>query len=170
MERIAVPWLTGLSGAGKSTIAQLVRERLLAAGRPCTILDGDALRAGLCRDLGFSEADRRENMRRVAELAVLFAQAGVIPIVALISPYRADRAAARARIGAGFLEVFVDTPIAECRRRDVKGLYARADAGMLPQFTGVGAPYEPPEAPELRLDTTAEPAGALAARVVARSI
>jgi bifunctional enzyme CysN/CysC len=167
-QRPVVLWFTGLSGAGKSTIANLVEQRLHALGRHTAMLDGDNLRHGLCRDLGFSEADRIENIRRAAEAARLLADAGLIVLASFISPYRADRAAARALFGAGeFIEVFVDTPVAECRRRDPKGLYARADAGELRQFTGVDSPYEPPEAPELRLDAASIPAAELAARVVA---
>jgi bifunctional enzyme CysN/CysC len=150
----ALIWFTGLSGAGKSTIADLVEQRLHAEGRHVFLLDGDALRTGLNRDLGFGEGDRVENIRRAAEVGRLMCEAGLIVLACFISPYRADRAAARERFEEGmFLEVFVDTPVEECRRRDPKGLYRRADAGEIRNFTGVSAPYEPPEAPELRLDT-----------------
>jgi bifunctional enzyme CysN/CysC len=150
----ALIWFTGLSGAGKSTIADLVEQRLNAEGRHVFLLDGDALRTGLNRDLGFGEGDRVENIRRAAEVGRLMCEAGLIVLACFISPYRADRAAARERFEEGmFLEVFVDTPVEECRRRDPKGLYRRADAGEIRNFTGVSAPYEPPEAPELRLDT-----------------
>jgi bifunctional enzyme CysN/CysC len=166
-QRPAALWFTGLSGAGKSTIANLVDRRLHALGHHTYVLDGDNVRHGLNRDLGFSEADRVENIRRAAEAARLMVDAGLIVLVSFISPYRSDRDAARERFDAGeFMEVFVDTPIAECRRRDPKGLYARADAGQIRNFTGVDAPYEAPAAPELRLLTTEADAEALADRVV----
>ena len=166
-QKPTVLWFTGLSGSGKSTIANLVALRLHALGRHTSIVDGDNLRHGLNRDLGFSEADRVENIRRAAEAARLLADAGLIVIASFISPYRSDRAFARERMEAGeFLEVFVDTPVAECRRRDPKGLYKRADAGLIRNFTGVDAPYEPPTAPELHLATAAATAEALADLVV----
>ena len=153
-QRPAVLWFTGLSGAGKSTIANLVERRLHAMGRHTYVLDGDNLRHGLNRDLGFSEADRAENVRRASEVAALLADAGLIVIASLISPYRTERARARARLPEGeFIEVFVDASVDECRRRDPKGLYQKADAGLLPGFTGVDAPYEAPEDPELHLRT-----------------
>ncbi len=149
-----VIWLTGLSGAGKSTISALLDRRLHALGRPVAVLDGDNLRHGLNADLGFSDADRSENIRRVGEVASLMADAGLIAIVSLISPFARDRARAREAVGTErFLEIFVDAPIDVCRQRDPKGMYARADAGNLPRFTGVGAGYEAPEAPELHLRT-----------------
>jgi len=167
-QRPAVLWFTGLSGAGKSTIANLVERRLHALGRHTYVLDGDNLRHGLNRDLGFSEADRAENVRRASEVAALFADAGLIVIASLISPYRAERARARARLPEGeFLEVFVDASVDECRRRDPKGLYQKADAGLLPGFTGVDAPYEAPEAPELHLRTADASPEELAEYVVA---
>ncbi len=167
----AVLWFTGLSGSGKSTVANLVEQRLHALGRHTYLLDGDRLRHGLNRDLGFSETDRAENVRRISEVAGLFADAGLIVLVSAISPYRADRARARevARTAAGegaFLEVFVDAPIEECRRRDPKGLYRKADAGLIRGFTGIDAPYETPEAPELRLPTAEATAEQLAGQVV----
>jgi bifunctional enzyme CysN/CysC len=166
-QRPAVLWFTGLSGAGKSTIADLVDRKLHALGHHTYILDGDNVRHGLNRDLGFSEADRVENIRRAAEAARLMVDAGLIVMVSFISPYRSDRDAARERFEAGeFIEVFVDTPIDECRRRDPKGLYARADAGKIRNFTGVDAPYEAPAAPELRLRTAEASAEALAERVI----
>jgi bifunctional enzyme CysN/CysC len=167
-QRPAVLWFTGLSGAGKSTIANMVERRLHALGRHTYTLDGDNLRHGLNQDLGFSEADRAENVRRVSEVAALFADAGLIVIASLISPYRAERARARQRLPEDeFIEVFVDTPVDECRRRDPKGLYQKADAGLIRGLTGVDAPYEPPEAPELHLRTADAPAEDLAERIVA---
>jgi adenylyl-sulfate kinase len=147
-------WLTGLSGAGKSTIANALEERLHAAGRHTMLVDGDELRGGLNRDLGFGAADRAESVRRAAEVARLMVEAGLIVVVGLISPFRADRAAARARFAPGaFVEVFVDAPLAVCEDRDPKGLYRRARRGELAAFTGIDSPYEVPEAPELRLAT-----------------
>ncbi len=147
-------WLTGLSGAGKSTLSRLLDEALRQRGVPCSVLDGDVLRTGLCRDLGFSEDDRRENIRRVAEVARLMNAAGVTVIGALISPLVRDRAMAREIIGpARFLEVHVATPLAVCEARDPKGLYRKARAGELRGFTGIDASYEAPAAPDLRLDT-----------------
>jgi len=164
----AVLWLTGLSGAGKSTIANLVERRLHALGRHTYTLDGDNLRHGLNQDLGFSEADRAENVRRASEVAALFADAGLIVIASLISPYRAERERARQRVPEGeFIEVFIDTPIDECRRRDPKGLYQKADAGLIRGFTGIDAPYELPEAPELHLRTTEASPEDMAERIVA---
>ena len=164
----AVLWFTGLSGSGKSTIANLVERRLHALGRHTYTLDGDNLRHGLNHDLGFSEADRAENVRRVSEVAALFADAGLIVIASLISPYRAERGRARERLPKGeFIEVFIDAPVDECRRRDPKGLYQKADAGLIHGFTGIDAPYEPPEAPELHLRTTEASAEDLAERIVA---
>ena len=150
----ATVWFTGLSGAGKSTAAAAVEAHLLAAGRFAYRLDGDNLRHGVCSDLGFSRDDRAENARRVAELALLFADAGSVALVCLVSPYAADRRHARElhqQAGLDFIEVFVNTSIAECARRDVKGLYAQARRGTLANLTGVGAPYEIPEAPDVEL-------------------
>jgi len=165
----AVVWFTGLSGAGKSAIADAVQRQLHAEGRATYALDGDNVRHGLNRDLGFTEADRVENIRRATEVAGLMADAGLIVLVSFISPYRTDRALARERTraaGLTFIEAFVDTPIEECRRRDVKGLYARADRGELANFTGVSAPYEAPLEPELVLPTLQSDAETLATRVV----
>ena len=146
-------WLTGLSGAGKTSIALALAQRLRAQGRAVAVLDGDQLRHGLNRDLGFTPEDRHENIRRTAEVARLMNEAGLTVIAAFISPYRADRAMAAAIIGAGqFIEVHVSTPLAVCEARDVKGLYAKARAGQLAQFTGVSAPYEAPLAAALTLD------------------
>lgn len=149
-----VVWLTGLSGSGKTTIARALEMQLRQSGRAVCVLDGDCLRRGLCSDLGFAPEDRQENIRRVGEVARLFADAGMICIVALISPYRGDRDRARAAAPAGrFIEVFINAPLAVCESRDPKGLYARARAGELKDFTGVSAPYEPPPAPEIELRT-----------------
>ena len=166
-QRPAVLWFTGLSGAGKSTIANLVENRLHTLGRHTILLDGDNVRHGLNRDLGFSEADRVENIRRVAEVARLCVDAGLIVLVSFISPYRAERLLARERVAENeFLEVYVDTPVDECRRRDPKGLYAKADAGQIRNFTGVDAPYEAPLSPEVHLTTIDAPPEALADQVV----
>ena len=152
--RPAILWFTGLSGAGKSTIANLLETRLHAAGAHTYLLDGDNIRHGLNRDLGFTDADRVENIRRVAEVAKLFADAGLIVLVSFISPFRAERQMARELVEPGiFHEVFVDTPIEVCRSRDPKGLYRKADAGQIRNFTGIDSPYEPPENPEFWLRT-----------------
>ncbi len=150
--RGATVWLTGLPASGKSTLAAQVEARLLAHGRPAYLLDGDNLRHGLCGDLGFSAAERAENVRRAAQAARLLADAGTVALVSLVSPYAADRARARAihaEDGLPFLEVWVDTPLAECERRDPKGLYGRARRGELRGMTGIDGPYEPPAAPEV---------------------
>jgi adenylyl-sulfate kinase len=150
--RGATVWMTGLPASGKSTVAAAVEARLVGEGRSAYVLDGDNLRHGLNGDLGFAAADRAENVRRTAEVAALMADAGVVVLVALVSPYRADREAARAvhaRLELPFLEVYVATSLEECERRDPKGLYARARAGELQHLTGVDDPYEPPEAPEV---------------------
>ncbi len=153
-QRPAVFWFTGLSGSGKSTIANLLEKKLHAAGRHTYLLDGDNVRHGLNRDLGFTDADRVENIRRVAEVAKLMADAGLIVIVSFISPFKAERRMARELMAGGeFIEVFVDTPFEECARRDPKGLYARALKGEIRNFTGVDSPYEAPENPEIRLET-----------------
>jgi adenylyl-sulfate kinase len=147
-------WLTGLSAAGKSTLAFALERVLIDQGRACYVLDGDNLRHGLNRNLGFSAADRAENIRRVAEVARLMNDAGLIVITAFISPYRADRAAARAIIGPDcFREVYVSTSLAVCESRDPKGLYSKARAGKVAEFTGISSPYEPPESPALVIDT-----------------
>lgn len=150
-------WFTGLSGAGKSTVANLLEKHLHAQGRHTYLLDGDNIRHGLNRDLGFTETDRVENIRRVAEVAHLMVDAGLIVLVAFISPFRAERRMARELFAPGeFLEVFVDTPLAECERRDAKGLYAKARRGELKNFTGIDSPYEAPHAPDVHLHTGAE--------------
>ena len=153
-QRPCVLWMTGLSGAGKSTVADRVEQKLHARGRRTYLLDGDNVRLGLNRDLGFTERDRVENVRRVAEVAKLMADAGLIVIVSFISPFRSERSMARDLMEEGeFLEIFVDAPLAVCEARDPKGLYAKVRRGDLVNFTGIDSPYEPPEAPELRIDT-----------------
>jgi bifunctional enzyme CysN/CysC len=148
-------WFTGLSASGKSTIANLLEKRLFALGRHTYLLDGDNIRHGLNRDLGFTEADRVENIRRVTEVARLLVDSGLVVIVSFISPYRAERRSARSRFESGeFVEVFVDTPLEECERRDPKGLYAKARRGELANFTGIDSEYERPDFPEIHLNTT----------------
>lgn len=162
-----VVWLTGLSGSGKSTVAHALEKRLIEAGHLAFVLDGDNVRDGLNRDLGFSAGDREENIRRIGEVAALFADAGVIALVSFISPYRADRQRARQAAGdTRFLEVFLDTPLAVCEERDPKGLYRRARAGQLAEFTGVSAPYETPDAAELVIDTATTGVEAAVERVL----
>lgn len=166
-QRPRVVWFTGLSGAGKSTISNLVDRQLTDLGRHCCLLDGDDVRTGLCSDLGFSHADRTENIRRVSEVARLMVGAGLIVLVAFISPYRADRARARSLVGDDqFIEVYVDAPLELVEQRDVKGLYRRARSGRLPGFTGIDSPYEAPERPEIHVDTTTVSAEAAAQRIV----
>ena len=148
-------WLTGLSGAGKSTLAMALERRLFEAGFQVYALDGDNMRGGLSADLGFAPDDRAENIRRIGEVAALMADAGLIAIAAFISPYRADRARARRAADGRFVEVHVRADLATCEARDPKGLYARARAGEIADFTGISAPYEVPEAPELVVDTAA---------------
>ncbi|GKX58962.1 adenylyl-sulfate kinase [Leminorella grimontii] len=163
----ALVWLTGLSGSGKSTIAGALEQALHQLRVRTYLLDGDNLRHGLCRDLGFSERDRQENIRRVGEAAALMVDAGLVAIAAFISPYRSDRAEIAERLPEGrFIEVFVDTPLEECERRDPKGLYQRARRGEIPQFTGIDLPYEPPLAPAAHLDGQG-PVEALVAQLVA---
>jgi bifunctional enzyme CysN/CysC len=170
-QKAAVLWFTGLSGAGKSTIANLVEKKLLSLGRHTVLLDGDNVRHGLSRDLGFTEADRVENIRRVAEVAKLMTDAGLIVLVSFISPFRAERQLARELIAQGeFFEIHIDTPLDEAERRDVKGLYKKARAGQLKNFTGIDSPYEPPEAPEIRIDTTKMDAASAAALIVAQLV
>ena len=156
-QRAAVLWFTGLSGAGKSTIADLAEKKLLVGGRHTMLLDGDNVRHGLNRDLGFTDADRVENIRRVGEVAKLMTEAGLIVLCSFISPFRAERQMVRELIQpTEFIEIFVDTPLDECIRRDPKGLYAKARAGRLEHFTGLDSPYEPPESPELHVTTVGE--------------
>ncbi len=168
-QRGCVLWLTGLSGSGKSTIARALEQRLLQDGHAAYVLDGDNIRHGLNADLDFSPAARKENIRRVAEIAALLADAGLIAITAFISPYQADRQRARGIITAStapataprpshpFFEIFVNTPLAVCEQRDPKTLYARARAGLIPDFTGISAPFEAPESPDLELHTESTP-------------
>lgn len=151
----ALFWFTGLSGSGKSTLAHLVEERLFGMGWYTYVLDADNLRAGLNGDLGFSEAERRENVRRVAEVARLFTDAGIVVLAALISPFREDRDRVRALFAPGeFIEIFVKCPLEVCEARDPKGLYRKARGGEIPDFTGIDSPYEEPRNPELMIDTS----------------
>ena len=163
-------WMTGLSGSGKSTLAYLAEEMLIASGRAAYVLDGDNLRHGLNSDLGFATEDRAENVRRVGEVARLMADAGLVVLVPVISPFAADRKMVREahqHAGLGFLEVFVDAPLEVCEERDPKGLYARARAGEITDMTGIDSPNEAPETPDLRLDTEAASSQELAERPVA---
>ena len=150
----AILWFTGLSGSGKSTLAHAVEDRMHEMGVRTFVLDGDNVRHGLCSDLGFSDDDRTENIRRIGELSKLFLAAGVVVMTAFISPFRQDRELARSVAPHGdFYELFCDASLEVCESRDVKGLYAKARAGVIPQFTGISSPYEEPEAPELHVDT-----------------
>ncbi|MEM9068897.1 MAG: adenylyl-sulfate kinase [Myxococcota bacterium] len=160
-------WLTGLSGSGKSTLSHRVERKLIERGVFAYVLDGDNVRHGLNADLGFGAEERKENIRRVGEVARLFVDAGAIVLTAFISPYREDRARARSLIGDRFVEVHVAADLATCEARDPKGLYKRARAGEIPSFTGVSAPYEAPESPELRVDTGAADVEACASDVIA---
>jgi bifunctional enzyme CysN/CysC len=167
--RPAVVWFTGLSGAGKSSIANALETRLHAIGVRTYLLDGDNVRHGLNKDLGFTEADRIENIRRVGEVARLMLDAGLVVLVSFISPFADERALARGMVGAGeFYEVFVDTPLEVAERRDVKGLYAKARRGELRNFTGIDSPYEPPVSPELRIDTATVTVEAAAEAILER--
>ncbi|MBV8342534.1 MAG: sulfate adenylyltransferase subunit CysN [Gammaproteobacteria bacterium] len=167
-QRACVLWLTGLSGAGKSTIANRIEKKLSAAGRHTYLLDGDNVRHGLNKDLGFTAQDRVENIRRVAEVSKLMVDAGLIVLVSFISPFRSERRMARELFAPGeFFEVFVDTPLADAEKRDVKGLYRKARRGELRNFTGIDSPYEAPEKPEIRIDTTSMSADEAADRIIA---
>jgi adenylylsulfate kinase len=154
-QRGAVVWFTGLSGSGKSTVARAVETELHRLGHAVYVLDGDNVRHGLCADLGFAAADRTENIRRIGHVAALLADAGLLVLTAFISPFRTDRTQARTIVGQGFVEVFVDAPLAVCEARDPKGLYRKARQGQIPDFTGISSPYEPPDHPELHLHTDA---------------
>jgi bifunctional enzyme CysN/CysC len=163
-----VLWFTGLSGAGKSTVANTLEKRLHAMGRHTYMLDGDNIRHGLNKDLGFTDVDRVENIRRVAEAAKLFVDAGLIVMVSFISPFRSERRMARDLFEEGeFVEVFVDTPLAVCEARDPKGLYRKARAGLIRNFTGIDSLYEPPERAEVTLDTSKATPEALAETLLA---
>ena len=152
--RSAILWFTGLSGAGKSTLANAVNGALFEQGLACYVLDGDNVRHGLCRDLGFSDADREENIRRIGEVAKLFLDAGVVVLTAFVSPFKADRDRARALVEPGdFIEIHCAADLDTCEQRDTKGLYAKARAGEIKEFTGISSPYEAPASPELRVDT-----------------
>jgi bifunctional enzyme CysN/CysC len=168
-QRACVLWFTGLSGAGKSTVANLVEKRLFALGKHTTMLDGDNVRHGLNRDLGFTDTDRVENIRRVGEVARLMADAGLIVLVSFISPFRSERQMARDLMPAGeFFEVFVDAPLAVVESRDPKGLYKKARRGEIKHFTGISSPYEPPQSPEIHIDTTRLSPEAAAELIVAQ--
>ncbi len=163
----AIVWFTGLSGAGKSTLAHAVEERLHAMGCRTYVLDGDNVRHGLCGDLGFSAADRTENIRRIGEVAKLMMDAGVIALAAFISPFRADRERVRHMVAPGeFIEIYCHCPVEVCESRDVKGLYQRARSGEVKEFTGISSPYEPPLAPELQVNTATHPLHTSVAQVL----
>jgi bifunctional enzyme CysN/CysC len=167
-QKPCILWFTGLSGAGKSTIANLVEKKLHLMGRHTYLLDGDNVRHGLNRDLGFTDADRVENIRRVGEAAKLFVDAGLIVLVSFISPFRSERRMARELLGQGeFIEIFVDTPIEICMQRDPKGLYEKAKAGEIANFTGISSPYEIPETAEITVRTAGRAPGDCAAEIVA---
>jgi bifunctional enzyme CysN/CysC len=166
-QRPCIIWFTGLSGAGKSTIANIVDQKLFAMSRHTMLLDGDNMRCGLNRDLGFAEADRVENIRRAGEVAKLMVDSGLIVICSFISPYRAERDMVRNLVGEGeFIEIYVDTPIDECKRRDPKGLYFKAKAGKIKNLTGIDAPYEAPSSPDIHLKTVGSEPHQLAEAVV----
>ena len=165
--RSTILWFTGLSGAGKSTLANAVNQALFERGLATYVLDGDNVRHGLCKDLGFSDADREENIRRIGEVAKLFLDAGVIVLTAFVSPFRADRDKARALVEKGdFIEIFCSADLSVCEQRDTKGLYAKARAGEIKEFTGISSPYEAPERPELSVDTGASDLEACVNQVV----
>src|SRR5262249_88472 len=168
-QKPCVLWFTGLPGSGKSTIARIVEQKLHARGCHTYMLDGDNVRHGLNRDLGFTDADRVENIRRIGEVAKLMVDAGLIVLCAFISPFHAERQTVRDLLQEGeFVEIFVDAPLAECIRRDPKGLYVKAKAGQIKNFTGFDSPYQPPEMPDLHLDTIARSAEELADAVLER--
>lgn len=162
-----VLWLTGLSGSGKSTLAYEIEKELFRLQCRSYVLDGDNIRHGLNRNLGFSPEDRKENIRRIAETAKLFVDAGIVTVTAFISPYRADRDRARAVFGDGdFIEIYVKCPLGECERRDPKGLYQKAKAGEILEFTGISAPYEPPDRPEIVIETDRQTVSESAAQIM----
>ncbi len=153
----AILWFTGLSGAGKSSVAHAVEDRLFKLGCRTYVLDGDNIRHGLCKDLGFSDADRTENIRRIGEVSKLFAESGVMALTAFISPFRSDRDAVRELVNEGdFIEIYCKCDLSVCEERDVKGLYKKARAGEIPEFTGINSPYEDPLKPEITVDTAAQ--------------
>lgn len=154
-QRGAVLWFTGLSGSGKSTLAYALERRLTGMGQLCFALDGDNVRLGLCKDLGFGPEDRNENNRRISEVASLFAQAGLIVLTSFISPYNKDRQSARSTCKSKFIEIYLDVSVAVCEERDPKGLYKKARSGEINEFTGISAPYEEPADPEIRINTAA---------------
>ena len=166
-QKSAVLWFTGLSGSGKSTIANELEIRLNKAGKLSYLLDGDNIRLGLSSDLGFSESDRKENNRRVAQVAKILWDANIITLISFISPFRSEREFARNLIGSDFVEIFVDTPLAICEGRDPKGLYIKARKGEIPQFTGISSPYETPEHPEIVLHSEKESVSESVDRVMA---
>ena len=165
--RSAILWFTGLSGSGKSTLANAVNAALFERGLACYVLDGDNIRHGLCKDLGFSDADREENIRRIGEVSKLFLDAGVVVLTAFVSPFKADRDRARALVETGdFIEIHCAADLGVCEERDTKGLYAKARAGAIKDFTGISSPYEAPENPELRIDTGGQSLDDCVAQVV----
>ncbi len=166
--RSAILWFTGLSGAGKSTLANAVNSALFEQGLACYVLDGDNVRHGLCKDLGFSDTDREENIRRIGEVAKLFVDAGVVALTAFVSPFKADRDRVRALVEPGdFIEIYCAAELGVCEQRDTKGLYAKARAGEIKDFTGISSPYEAPENPELSIDTGSQDLDACVAQVLA---
>jgi adenylylsulfate kinase len=166
--RSAILWFTGLSGSGKSTLANAVNAALFERGLACYVLDGDNIRHGLCKDLGFSDADREENIRRIGEVSKLFLDAGVVVLTAFVSPFKADRDRARALVASGdFVEIHCAADLVVCEQRDTKGLYAKARAGEIKEFTGISSPYEAPEAPELKVDTGSQSLEQSVAQVLA---
>ena len=165
--RSAILWFTGLSGAGKSTLANAVNGALFERGLACYVLDGDNIRHGLCKDLGFSDADREENIRRIGEVSKLFLDAGIVVLTAFVSPFKADRDKARALVEAGdFIEIHCAADLGVCEERDTKGLYAKARSGAIKDFTGISSPYEAPENPELKVDTGNQSLEACVAQVI----